>query len=286
MIVVLGASGRTGQVVARQVRAGSEAVRLVTRSAAIRADEPGVEVVRARLSDGEELRRAFAGARASYVLLPEELGAQEIHAERRRWVETLVSALRRAAVEHVVLLSSRAAALGETAESGFARELALLERRLFESVPAVTVLRASYFQDNVLQAVPTAARDGVYLNCLSETASVDMTAACDVGEVAARALLRQPRVEKEVVDVVGPAYSPVEVASALGDLVGRPVSVTFVPPDAREGLFQRWMSREAARALRETLDSVSASVALRGSRCERGATRLEQVLRAAREVTK
>lgn len=284
MIVVLGASGRTGRCVARLVRRGPERVRLVTRRTLMAADDGDVETLHARMNDRDELRRALRGARAVYALLPDDLGAQHFHAERRAFVEALASALRAEAVEHVVALSSRAAALGEDAESGFGKELALFERRLSESVPALTLLRACYFQDNVVQAVAMATRDGVYLNCFPSTARVDTVAACDVAAVAARALLRQPRLEKEVVDVLGPSYSASEIATHLGEFVGRRLSVTTLAPEAAEALFRQWMSPEPARAMRRTLECVCAPIELQGSRCERGPTSLEQVLRATREV--
>lgn len=284
MIVVLGASGRTGRVVAGALRGAGSRVRLVTRGSALRSEGTEVEVMQASLSNLDELAGAFDGARAVYALLPDDFRAERFQAERRAMAENLVRALERKAVGRVVLLSSRAAVLGEHAETGFAKELARLELRLFDAVPAVTVLRACYFQDNVAQAIAPA-RDGVYLNCLPSDRAIDMVAASDVARVAARALLQPSREGREIVDVTGPAYTPAEVAAVLGAFVGRPVSVVDTASAARAALFRQWMSEEAAEAMQQTLETLSAlEIPLVGSRRERCATPLEQVLNATRGV--
>jgi uncharacterized protein YbjT (DUF2867 family) len=282
MIVVLGAFGRTGRVVAETLKkVGS--LRLVTRQARPRTAEPAAEVVRADLADEVELGRAVKGARALYALLPDDFMVQDFHAGRRAMAENVARAVRREQISRVVLLSSSSASLGERGGNGLGADLAYFERLVLETNAAVSVLRASYFQDNVLEALPLAEYEGVYANLMPsrETAIVTI-AAQDVGALAAAALLEPAPVTSEIVDLVGPTYSPNRVALQLGDALGRTLSIVDVPAAGQEAMFRQWMSRDAARAMVETLACLaSGRITLAGDRVERGQTRLEQVLRAA-----
>jgi NAD(P)H-binding len=294
MIVVLGAFGRTGRVVAALSRAaGGERVRLVTRDAArsqvwSRAEgdsrvEAKPEVAVASLLDDVELGRVLRGARALYAILPDDLRSKRFHAERRAMAEAMARAIGRERVPRVVLLSSRAAALGEHGQNGFASDLAHFERLVLDTNAAVSVLRASYFQDNVVEALPMAQRDGVYLDFFEPTvAPITTIAAVDVGTIAARSLLEPPRSEREIVELLGPAYTPAEIATAVGTAIGQRLSVQTVPVQSREELFRQWLSPEAARAMVETLACLgSGRLVAVGDRVERGQTTLAQVLHAA-----
>lgn len=282
MIVILGAFGRTGRVVARiaQWQAG-ERIRLVTRQKHT-TDAPEVEVAVAELWDSEALARACAGARALFALLPDDFAAEAFHQDRQAMAEAVASAVRRERVRRVVLLSSSAAALGERGGNGLAADLAYFERLLVQTDATVTILRSCYFQDNVLQALPLARRDGVYPNFLSPNVSIPTVASADVAAVAAAELFRLPRAHSEIVDLLGPSYTPEQMASQLGAGLGRPLTVVNVPPHAQLDMLRAMMSPEAARAMAETFACLSsARVPREGQRTEVGQTRLEQTLRAA-----
>jgi NAD(P)H dehydrogenase (quinone) len=288
MIVVLGASGRTGRIVAAQSRAeGRCPVRMVTRHPSrARAGAGvvgGVEVALATRFDDGELARVMKGARALYAILPDDLTALHFHAERRAMAEAMARAIQRERVPRVVLLSSRAAALGERGQNGLGADLAYLERLVLETSATVTILRASYFQDNVTALLPLAEREGIYPDFLPPGSPALVTiAASDVGTFAARSLLVPPRGHREIIDLVGPVYTATEIGNALGQIVGRPVSALHVPPASQREQFQQWMSPEAARAMVETFQCLGSDpLAANGDRVERGTTRIEQVLREA-----
>jgi uncharacterized protein YbjT (DUF2867 family) len=283
MIVVLGAFGRTGRVVAEIVKkVGS--VRLVTRQAERpRPAEPAVEVVRASLVDEVELAHALKGARALYALLPDDFTAADFHAQRRTMAENVARAIRREQISRVILLSSSSASLGERGGNGLGADLAYFERLVLDTGAVVSVLRASYFQDNVLEALPLAEYEGVYANLMpSRETAVVTIAARDVGAFAAAALLEPARAASEIVDLVGPTYSPNRMALQLGNALGRTLSMVDVPAAGQETMLRQWMSRDAARAMVETLACLaSGRIVLAGDRIERGQTQLEQVLRTA-----
>jgi hypothetical protein len=294
MIVILGAFGRTGRVVAALSRAArGQSVRLVTRDAArsaVRSRTAGEsrldarpEVAVASMLDDVEIGRVLRGARALYAILPDDLRSMRFHAERRAMAEVMARAIGRERVPRVVLLSSRAAGLGEHGQNGVASDLAYFERLVLDTNAAVSVLRAGYFQDNVIEALPLAQRDGVYLDFFARCATpITTIAAVDVGTIAARSLLEPPRSEREIVELLGPAYTPAEIAAAVGKAVGRRLSVRTVPVQSREELLRQWLSPEAARAMVETFACLgSGRVVASGDRVELGQTRLDQVLGGA-----
>ena len=279
MIVILGGFGKTAQAAVKQLRGSGEPVRLVSRSAR-QAPPPGVELVQADLRDEVALERALRGARAVYALLPDDLAREDFRADRRQLVSTVARAIRSQGIPRIVLLSAVSAALGEDPSSGFGAELAHFERQLLDTPAAVSVLRASYFQDNVLQALPTSEHHGTFLNCWSSRdLPITTVAAADVGALAARTLLETPPGGRELIDLVGPAYTANEMAAALGVAIGRKLRVQDVPREQQLTLFGQWMSAEAAAAMVQTLAVLeSERVRLNGHRREFGSTRLEQVL--------
>ena len=185
MIVILGAFGKTGRATAAFLEStGKCRVRRVTRDGARVASYP--EVVRARLSDDVELASALTGAQAVYSLLPDDLGARAFRAERRAMAEAMARAIARQGVPRVVLLSSAAAALGENAQNGLGADLAYFERIVRSAAAQVTVLRASYFQDNLTQVLASAARDGNFPSFFaSRETPIPTIATKDVGQLAA-----------------------------------------------------------------------------------------------------
>jgi NAD(P)H dehydrogenase (quinone) len=282
MIVVLGAFGRTGRAAAALLESqGKRLVRRVTRSGARVAS--GREVVRACLADEAELGRALRGADALYAILPDDLSAQAFRAERRAMVEAMTRAIAREGIGRVVLVSSVAAALGERGRNGLGADLAYFERLVQGATASVSILRASYFQDNLVQVLPSAARDGMFPSFFAaREAAIPTIAAEDVGKFAAQLLLEPASSETEVVDLVGPSYSPTEMAVVTGQVLGRALSLVDVPRTRQEQTFGQWMSAEAARAMSETFECLGSGRALlQGERTFCGQTRLEQVLRAA-----
>ena len=73
--------------------------------------------------------------------------------------------------------------------------------------------------------LPAARNEGVYPNFFAaRQRPVTTIAACDVGKLAATALLEPSRARREVVDLVGPAYSAEQMSALLGESIGRQLS--------------------------------------------------------------
>jgi uncharacterized protein YbjT (DUF2867 family) len=283
MFVVAGASGKTGRVVAETLLAQGKKVRVLLRDP-LTADAwrgRGAEVASASFDDRPALGRAIEGATGFYALLPEIFAAEDFHAHRCRMAETIAGAVKAGRVSHVVFLSAAPAALSEG--NGPCKDLHFAEHALRAADSSVTVIRASYFQENIMTAVPAAEHEGIY-PCFLPSAEIAFptVATRDVGALAARCFL-EPPTRSEVIDLVGPMYSVRQMATRLGAVLRRELRVVEIPAAAHvEALTQQaGLPRQYAEAVAEMFACLaSGRVAPHGDRMVPGTTTLDEILPA------
>src|SRR6185503_4334675 len=159
--VVAGVTGRVGSVVAAELLARDQRVRGLTRDAARGAAWAvgGGDAAVGSLDDPTFLARTLEGAAGFFVLLPEDPFAADFHGGRRAMADAIVSAVREREVPHVVVLSAVAASLADG--NGPAKDLHYLERAVRKTAARVTVIGASWFQENVGAVVPAARAAGI-----------------------------------------------------------------------------------------------------------------------------
>jgi uncharacterized protein YbjT (DUF2867 family) len=234
--VVAGVTGRVGRVVAAELLSHDQRVRGIARDAARAAEwaAGGGEAAVGLLEDAAFLERTLDGAAGFFALLPEDPFAPDFRGTRRAMADAIATAVRESHVPHVVVLSAVAASVAEG--NGPAQDLYYLERAVRKTAARVTVIRACWFQENVGAAMPAATQAGIYPNFMaSPDVAFPTVATRDVGRIAA-ALLLSPPPTNETIDVVGPAYSPRELAVALGAALGKPLQLVDVPGPARVGV--------------------------------------------------
>ncbi len=280
MFGVVGATGRTGRVVAEALLARGAEVRVILRreDAAPTWRERGASVALATLEDDGALERAFSGLEGLYVLLPDDPRRVDFHASRLRMARAISRAVARCRVPHVVVVSTFAAALAEG--NGQAKDLHVLEQSLADTGCVLTTLRASYFQENVAGVLFPARTQGIFPTISSAPSQrIPTVATRDVGRAAAVCLLEPPS-RSEIVGLSGPAYSFDEMAVLLGRALGRELTVVAIPPEARVGaLVASGLSDELAAAIVEMQACVeSGRVPFHADRWLECATRLEDVL--------
>jgi hypothetical protein len=177
-----------------------------------------------------------------------------------------------------VFLSAIPACL--TDGNGPASDLRYLENRLRATAAQVTVLRACYFQDNVSGVLHPARESGVYPTFFpSVDAPLPMVAAADVGQFAAEALMH-PAGVMEIVDVLGPAYSPRDVAARLAAALGRDVTAVAVPAEEHvTSLVRAGVPQPLADILAEMFRAAAAGLFVpEGDRRLVGSTPIERVI--------
>jgi len=232
---VAGVTGRVGSIVATELLERDHHVIGIVRTPARAAawTTRGGTPALGSLDDRDFLTHTLRRVDGFFTLLPENPFDTDFHGTRRRMADAVAGAVRDANVPHVVALSATGAILPDG--NGPCRDLHYLESALRATGANVTILRPAWFQENVGAVVEAARTAGIYPNLmLTADAAIPTIATRDVGRIAASLLLSPPGTS-ETIDLVGPMYSPRDLAAALGTSLGRDVQVVDVPPTARVG---------------------------------------------------
>ena len=191
MYVITGATGNTGSVVANELLAKGQSVRVIGRNESrLRPfTDKGAEPFVADLTDQAALRRAFSGAKAVYAMIPPDTSQQDVLAYQSSIRESIGEALEQAGVKYVVSLSSIGADKSEG--TGPVVGLRRFEQRL-NGIAGLNVLhlRAGYFMENTLAQVWPIQTLGFSAGPLDPDLKIPMIATHDIGVVAADALLK------------------------------------------------------------------------------------------------
>ena len=261
MYVVLGASGNTGHVVAKNLLARGQKVRVVGRNAArlqpLAAE--GAEIFIGDATDTQALTKAFKGAETAYVMIPPNLTSNDVRAYQGRVSDAIATALQHAGVKNVVSLSS----IGADKASGTGPVLGLhdLEQKL-NQIDGVNILhlRPGYFMENTLPQVGAIRMTGSVAGPLRPDLKVPMIATRDIGAAAADALLKLDFRGKQTRELLGQRdLDYAEVASIIGDGIGKPGLAYHQVPDEhmKPALMQMGMSENFVGTLLEMAGSLN-----------------------------
>lgn len=235
MYLVAGATGRVGSATAAGLLTAGARVRVLVRRQAAAETwlSQGAEARTVALEDRVALGRALEGCSGFFVLLPFDLNADDLDEHADRLIDSIAGAVADQKVPHTVMLSSGGADLAEG--TGPITGLHRLEQALLSTGTTLTALRSGHFQEKVTDLVDIARESGVYpVFAASAHRPLPMVATHDIGEIAADALLSPPG-SSETVDIIGPTYTEREVATALGDALGRDLAVATIPADSWVG---------------------------------------------------
>ena len=282
MFVVAGVTGHVGSVVASELLAKGQKVRVLVRDAQKGAAwaQKGAEVAVASLDDAAALTAALKGAKGAFVLLPPNYAATDFYAEQRATAKAIGEAVKAAGVPHVVLLSSVGADLD--AGNGPIKGLFHAEAALRASGTKLTAVRAGYFQENIANNLGAAKGAGIYPNFTPDADyPMPMIATKDIGELAAKLLLK-PSEKGEVVDLQGPSYSTRQMAEKLGAALGKTLQVVDIPePGWVPAMTQAGLPQGVAEAFAEMYAGFgSGKIAPKGERLVHGAGTLDDTIKA------
>jgi len=283
MYVISGATGNTGKIAVKQLLQAGKKVRALARNAEKARDLAalGAEVVAVDLADGAGLERALVGAEGLYLLSPPDLTSHSFLAERSQLLGAVTAVVKRAAVPHVVFLSS----IGGHRESGtgIIQSVHAGETALRAAGVTSTFLRAAYFVENWGSVLQVAKKDGVLPSFIPKSLKLPMVSTVDIGNLAAQALLEGPRGER-VLELSGPQdLTPNDVAAVVSKILGRPIKLVEPPLDAVVPTFTSFgMSSDIAALFQAMYEGIaSGRVSFEGGSAEahRGSTSIEQTLR-------
>jgi uncharacterized protein YbjT (DUF2867 family) len=255
MYVVLGASGNTGHVVAKNLLARGQKVRVVGRNAAhlqpLAAE--GAEIFIGDAADASSLTKAFHKADAAYVMIPPTPTSKDYRAHQDRVSDVIAAAVKNAGVKHVVSLSSFGA--DKPSGTGPVAGLHYLEEKLNQIQGAnVLHLRAGYFMENTLPQVGAIRMIGSMIGPVTPNLKLPMIATRDIGAAAADALLRLAFQGKQTRELQGERdLDYTEAAGIIGKAIDKPDLRYIQAPDnqIRAAMVQMGMSDNFAGLILE-----------------------------------
>ena len=261
MYVVLGASGNTGHVVANNLLAGGQKVRVVGRNAAHLQSlaAKGAEPFIADLTDAAALAKAFDQADSAYVMIPPNPASTDPLGYSNRVSDAIAAAVQNAGTKNVVTLSS----IGADKASGTGPVVGLyhLEQKLNQIANAnVLHLRPGYFMENTLPQVNAIRMMGSATTPLRADLKLPMIATRDIGAAATDALLNPSVHGKQTRELLGQRdLTYAEVTTIIGQAIGKPGLKYVQAPDEqfRGVLVQMGMSEQFAKLLLEMIGSLN-----------------------------
>ncbi len=255
MYVVLGASGNTGHVVAQNLLARGQKVRVVGRNAAhlqpLAAE--GAEIFIGDATDASALTKAFYQADSAYVMIPPNHTSNDFRAFQDRVSDAIAAAVRNAGVKNVVSLSS----FGAEKPSGTGPVVGLhnLEQKLNQIDGAnVLHLRAGYFMENTLPQAGAIRMLGTAAGPVSANLKLPMIATRDIGAAAADALVHLAFRGKQTQELQGQRdLDYTEATTIIGKAIGKPDLGYLQAPDnqVQAAMVQMGMSENFAGLILE-----------------------------------
>jgi len=226
MILVTGASGKTGRaVVAALARGGAPTRAMVRHPSQIEAlsNLGALEVIPADMRLAPELRGAVENVRAIYHICP-NVSPDEVEIGRR-----VIAAAEQAGVEHLVLHS----VLHPQAEQMPHHWSKLrVEEMLFESGLSFTVLQPAAYMQNLLAGWKLIAEEGVLRNPYPVQTRLSLVDLEDVAQAAALVLTTGGHTAATYELAGTPPLTQTEVAAILSEALGRPVRAEAEPIEA------------------------------------------------------
>jgi uncharacterized protein YbjT (DUF2867 family) len=260
MYAITGATGHTGNIIARRLLSEGQKVRVIGRNKERLQPlvDAGAEPYVCDVADAA-MSKAFAGCQAAYVMIPPEPTSKNVRASQDRVTDSLATALAAAKVKFAVILSSVGA--DKPSKTGPVVGLHEMEKRI-NAIDALEVLhlRAGYFMENTLaQANIIHAMDKA-AGPLRPDLKISMIATRDIGEAAADALLNLDFAGRVSRELLGQRdLTMTEAARIIGHAIGKP-DLTYVqmPDDQFRGaVTQMGMSTDLANLILEMVAAMN-----------------------------
>ena len=261
MYVVLGASGNTGHIVAKNLLARQQKVRVVGRNAAHLQPHAaqGAEIFIGDITDAATVTKAFHQADSAYVMIPPNVASNDPLAHADRVSDAIVAAAKNTGIKNIVALSS----IGADKPKGTGPVIGLhhLEQKLNQLDGAnVFFVRAGYFMENTLPQASVIRMAGSMVGPLRPDLKLTMIASRDIGAFAADALLRLAFRGKQTQELLGQrdlTYN--EMATIIGKAIGKPdLKYVHAPDDQiRAAMVQMGMSDNFAGLILEMAGSLN-----------------------------
>ena len=234
MILVTGATGRTGSEVVKALIAKGEQVRALVRDPQ-RAEViqgPGVELVVGDVEKPETWDAALQGVDKVFLLSPEGPQMAELHGK-------FADAAKRAGVRHLVRMSILVA--NPDSPLAIGRWHGEADQNVANSGIPYTIIRPAYFMQNIIGSARMIASENAFPGAMGD-GKVGVIDTRDIGNVAATVLTSDGH-EGKTYPLTGPeALSMGELAGKLSAVLGKEVKyVNVSQEDAKAGMMAMGM---------------------------------------------
>jgi uncharacterized protein YbjT (DUF2867 family) len=221
MVVITGATGKTGSKIADLLIGKKDKIRVIGRSMErlSRFTQRGAEAMAGDQSDAQFLTNAFAGADAGYLLIPPKMDSPDIRKYYNSLGDAAVTAIRKTGIRKIVFLSS----LGADKDEGTGPVLGLHDvERKFEVMKNTDIvfLRAGYFMENTLTNIPMIKTQRITGNHIAADALISLVATADISSKAAELLSSRSFIGHEVLELFGARISYREMTRIIGARIG------------------------------------------------------------------
>ncbi|HTF21453.1 MAG TPA: NAD(P)H-binding protein [Chryseolinea sp.] len=203
------------------------------------------------VNDAAFLTSALAGADAVFAMTPPNLGGSNVIVNTVNAGAAYATAIRKADVKRVVMLSSIGAHLPDG--NGPIAAIHQIEK-IYQQLPdvSVTFLRAGYFYNNFYHDIPMIRNAGIEGSNFSFSTLMPLVHPKDIATAAAGELIGMPA-GKHVRYIVGDLRMGVDIAKVLGAAIAKPELpwVEFSDEQAIQGMMQAGVPEEIAHLYAE-----------------------------------
>jgi uncharacterized protein YbjT (DUF2867 family) len=260
MIVVTGATGKTGSVIADLLLEKGEKVRVIGRSSERlkQLRDKGAEIEVGDQGDPVFLTRSFSNADSAYLLIPPKFDALDIRVFYNTMGDSAVAAIKDSGIKKVVFLSS----LGAELEHGTGPVAGLhdVEDKLKWLIGVdIAILRPGYFMENTLGTIPLIKNQRINGSSMVSNAPVAMIATLDIAVKAVKLLTEKAFLGVSIIDLYGDRLSYWEATRQIGAVIGMPdlPYVQFSDKDAVAAFRKMGVSENVALSYVELSHAIS-----------------------------
>ena len=236
MILITGATGKTGSATAKSLGEKGETFRALIRNEEKKEglESLGGEVVIGSIENTEVVNQSMQGVKTVLVLLPNS--ESQLALEKQ-----LVDSAKQAGVERIVKMSSIEATPDAT--SPIPKLHLESEEYIKQSGLAWTMIKPNFYMQNLLASAGTIKEQGKIFLPMGEgkTGMIDTT---DVGKVLAKVLSEDGHVSMNH-EITGPEIlSFYEVAEIFSQVLGKQVDYVDVPMDAYKETLGQFLTNQ------------------------------------------
>ena len=247
-IVILGATGTVGSKISAILLNEGHQVTLIARHTEKleKYRELGATIVTADITDADTLTNAFKDADSAFILMPDNVKAENTRAYQREVTGRLIEAIQNSGIKYIVNMSSLGAHMHEG--TGIMAGTGEQEVRLNQLTDVnVLHLRSAYFMENLLRTISVVKNMGINGTAADGDHAIPMVATQDVARVAAGYLSSLEFKDKVVQAIMGPRnYSLREFTGIIGGVIGKPelAYVQFAVDQAKEAFLKNGFSSD------------------------------------------